>query len=51
MQQNTVIQMKGPGSGEFEESLLGIGNEEVDAIVAGAGAVDANETHRGIRGQ
>ena len=38
-------------SGEFEQALLGFGDEEVDAIVASTGAVDANKTHCSIRGQ
>ena len=50
-QQNTIIQKQEFRSGEFEKSLLGIGDEEIDAIIAGPGAIDANKTHRGIRGQ
>ncbi len=37
--------------GEFEEALVGFGDEEVDAVIAGAGAVDADKAHRGIGGQ
>lgn len=50
-QLNTVIRTKTTGSGKVEEGLRGIGDKEVDAIIAGAGAVDADKTHRGIRGQ
>ncbi len=37
--------------GEFEEELFGLGDEEVDAVVAGAVTVDADKAHRGIGGQ
>lgn len=37
--------------GEFQQTLVGFGDEEVDAIVAGAGAIDADKTHRSIGGQ
>ena len=37
--------------GEFEEALVGFGDEEVDAVIAVAGAVDADKAHRGIGGQ
>jgi len=37
--------------GELEQALVGLGDEEVDAVIAGTGTVDADKARRGIGSQ